>query len=149
VEEPLPAASLPVAQVLGTAQGAIVDLAAQLRQVIRKRQLRDVERLLSNLAEAIYPEDPPQACVTLLQIVGLAAPHLDDFPRAIHSLAHRLLPHKQASRVISRIDLQLQEVGANPWDVQRSARDARARALASSGQSLNRASRAWVRSRRA
>lgn len=119
--EPLPAASLPVAQVLGTAQGAVVGLAAQLRQAIRKRQLRDAERLLSTLAEAVYPEDPPRACLTLLQIVGLAAPHLDDFPRAIHSLAHRLLPHKQASRVISQIDLQLQEVGANPWDVQPAA----------------------------
>ena len=119
--EPLPAASLPVAQALGTAQGAIADLAAQLRQVVQKRQLRDVERLLSTLAEAVHPEDPPQACVTLLQIVGLAAPRLDDFPRAIHSLAHRLLPQKQASRVISQIDLQLQEVGANPWDVQPAA----------------------------
>ena len=112
-EEKRPAVSLRVRQALGTDGGAVAQLAEQLRQAIWKQQLRDIERLLPRLAEAIYPEDPLQARIALLQIVGLA----DLPPHSLHNLLQRLLPRERLPAVIAQIGLQIQEKSPDRWNV--------------------------------
>ena len=108
-----PTVSLRVRQALGTDGGAVAQLAEELRQAIWKQQLRDIERLLPRLAETIYPEDPLQARIALLQIVGLA----DLPPHSLHNLLQRLLPRERVPAVIAQIGLQIQEKSPDQWDV--------------------------------
>ena len=129
-----------VSRALGTEVGTIAQLADQLRQAIWKRRLRDVERLLPRLAEALYPEDPMHSRTALLQIIGLAASQIDLSMQAVHDLVRRLLPPERIAGVTAQIGLLIQQINPGAWNVEPAAiyleqlhlefPDARAQALA-------------------
>ena len=102
-----------VQQVLGTGSTALAD---QLGKAIQKGRLRDIERLVPALAAAIYPEEPLQARIALLQVVGLALPQnkvpIDSLPR----LAGRLLPAERVPGAIAQIGLLFQQIVPHTWD---------------------------------
>ena len=103
--------------VLGTEGAAVAALGDELRQALRKKgRPRDVERLLVGLADALYPEDPLQARMELLQIAGLAILRNQLPAKAVHRLARRLLPAGRVAGLAARIDLMLQKASPDLWD---------------------------------
>ena len=105
--------SAAVQQALGTGSAA---LAEQLGQAIRKGRQRDIERLIPGLAAALYPEEPLQARIALLQVVGLAVPQNHVSIRILPVLAGRLLPAERAAGVIPQIGLQIQQLEPHLWN---------------------------------
>ena len=105
-----------VQQALGTAGAASMALADQLRRAIHKGRLRDIERLIPRLAVALYPEEPLQAQMALLQIVGLAVPRDKVSIQAIPGLAQRLLPIERVDGATAQIGLLIQQVSPDMWD---------------------------------
>ena len=105
--------SAAVQQALGTGSAALAD---QLGEAIHKGRLRDIERLVPGLAAAIYPEEPLQARIALLQVVGLALPQnkvpIDSLPR----LASRLLPAERVPGAIAQIGMLFQQIVPHMWD---------------------------------
>lgn len=105
-----------VQQVLGLAGAASMALADQLREAIHKGRLRDIERLIPRLAAALYPEEPLQAQMALLQIVGLAVLR-DKVPMpAVPQLVQRLLPTERVDSATAQIVLLIQQVSPAMWD---------------------------------
>ena len=111
-------AQAPVRQVLGMESPDGEQLAAELVVAIRRRPPRfsDIERLLPPLAKAIYPEDPIEACVTLLEIIGVAV-RQNSLPLTNALAMQRLLPQERALAVAARIELINQETSHEIWHV--------------------------------
>ena len=106
-----------VQEALGMEGGAVVEQAEKLRQAIWNQRLRDAERLIPLLAEALYPEDPLQARVALLQIVGLAIPQVNLLASAVHPLVQRLLPRERVPGAMGQIGLLCSQVSPSMWNV--------------------------------
>ena len=105
-----------VQQALGLDGAASMTLADQLREAIHKGRLRDIERLIPGLAVALYPEEPLQAQMALLQIVGLAVLR-DKIPmQAVPQLVQRLLPPERVDSATAQIGLLIQQVSPAMWD---------------------------------
>ena len=105
-----------VQQALGLAGAASMSLADQLREAIHKGRLRDIERLIPRLAVALYPEEPLQAQMALLQVVGLAALR-DKIPMsAVSQLVQHLLPPERVVSAIAQISLLIQYASPDRWD---------------------------------
>ena len=102
-----------VQQALGTGSAALAD---QLGEAIHKGRMRDIERIVPGLAAAIYPEEPLQARIALLQVVGLALPQnkvaIDSLPR----LAGRFLPAERVPGAIAQIGMLFQQIVPHMWD---------------------------------
>ena len=105
-----------VQQALGLTGAASMSLADQLREAIHKGRLRDIERLIPCLAAALYPEEPLQAQMALLQIVSLAVLQ-DKVPMpAVPQLVQRLLPTERVASATAQIGLLIQQVSPAMWD---------------------------------
>ena len=65
---------------------------------------------------ALYPEEPLQAQMALLQIVGLAVPRDKVSIQAIPGLAQRLLPIERVDGATAQIGLLIQQVSPDMWD---------------------------------
>ncbi len=102
-----------VQQVLGTASAALAD---QLGEAIHKGRLRDIERLIPGLAVALYPEEPLQAQMALLQVVGLAVPRNKVPIEAMPGLVQRLLPTERVASATAQIGLLIQQLAPDRWD---------------------------------
>ena len=103
-------------QALGLAGAASRALADQLGAAIHKGRLRDIERLIPRLAVALYPEEPLQAQMALLQVVGLAVLQ-DKVPmQALPKLAQRLLPAERVDGATAQLGLLMQQVSPAMWD---------------------------------
>ncbi|MCY4605887.1 MAG: hypothetical protein OXE49_16775 [Gemmatimonadetes bacterium] len=102
-----------VSQALGTTRAALAD---QLGEAIHKGRLRDIERLIPGLAVALYPEEPLQAQMALLQVVGLAVPRNKVPIEAIPGLVQRLLPTERVASATAQIGLLIQQMSPDRWD---------------------------------
>ena len=91
-------------------------LADQLGQAIHKGRLREIERIIPGLAAALYPEEPLQARIALLQVVGLAVPQNKVPVRIFSGLASRLLSDERAAGVTAQIGLLIQQMEPYLWD---------------------------------
>jgi len=111
-------APTPVQQALGTETLDREQLAANLIAALRQNPPRwhQVERLLPPLAKAIYPEDPVEACVALLEIIGIGG-RLGHLPLSDIVAMRRLLPQDRAQAVAARIELVNQHVSHGTWNV--------------------------------
>ena len=102
---------------LGTDGDAIAALADSLRRaLLTKERPRVIERRLSALADALYPEDPLQARVALLEIAGLATLRNRISARTVQRLVRALVPSERVAGLSARIDLMLQQVSPDLWD---------------------------------
>ena len=100
----------------GSERGSLTALAGELKRALRNGNVRAVGTAIERLADALYPEEPGQARIDLLHIVGLAAAR-DLFPvAAFDALARRLLPAERLSGVLARIFLQGQQVSPALWN---------------------------------
>ena len=100
---------------LGTGQPPVEPLVASLRQAITDAHLPEIERQLVKLAEAVYPEDPVQARMALVQVISLAT--LRDLPAtALDSLARRVLPRERVDGVMAQGSLLAQQITHAFWD---------------------------------
>ena len=99
----------------------VAKLADQLRQALWKGRVHELERLLPLLAEAIYPEDPIQARMALLQIVGLAGSQVDLPVQAVHNLVRRLLPRERVPGATAQIGLLAQQIAPGSWNIEAAA----------------------------
>ena len=102
---------------LGTQGSTVTALGEELRQALRrKRSLRDIERLIADLADVLHPEDPLPARMDLLQLAGLAIIGAGRPPKALHGLARRLLPAERVAGTVARIALTAQRLSPALWD---------------------------------
>ena len=102
---------------LGTDGDEIAALADSLRRALRtKERPRVIEGRLIALADALYPDDPLQARVALLEIAGLATLRDRISPRTVHRLVRALVPPERVAGLSARIDLMLQQVSPDLWN---------------------------------
>ena len=106
-----------VRQALGTAGSAVEALGDELRQALRGNERpRALERLITDLADALCPEAPLQARIDLLQIAGLATLRSRLRIQTVHALVRRLVPAERVAGVSARIGLALQQASPDHWD---------------------------------
>jgi tetratricopeptide (TPR) repeat protein len=105
-----------VQEALGMEGDAAIELADKLCQAIWNQRLRDGERLIPQLAQAVYPEDPLQARIALLQIVGLAVPQVNLSAPPVHNMVQRLLPQQRVAGTMGQIGLLGQQVSSGMWN---------------------------------
>ena len=106
-----------VQRVLGTGDAALEALGDELRQALSGNERpRVVERLMTRLADALYPDEPLQARVDLLQIAGLATLRTPLPIQTVQGLARRLLPAERVPGMLARIGLLLQQASPDLWD---------------------------------
>lgn len=109
--------SLQVQRVLGTSGTAVEALGDELGRALRKNERpRVIEPLMNRLAEALYPDEPLQAHVDLLQIAGLATLRTPLSIQTVQGLARRLLPPERVPGMLARIGLLLQQASPDLWD---------------------------------
>ena len=109
--------SMQVQRVLGTGGTAGEALGRELGQALRRNERpRDLERLMIRLADALYPEEPLQARMDLLQIAGLATLRCELPMQTVQGLARRLLPAARVPALMARIGLLLQQASPDLWD---------------------------------
>ena len=109
--------SLELRRALGTDGGEIAALADDLRRALRtKERPRVIERRLSALADALYPDDPLQARVTLLQIAGLATLRDRLSIRTVQRLVRALVPPHRVAGLSAQIELMLQQIAPDLWN---------------------------------
>ena len=109
--------SVRVQRVLGTDGQAVEALGRELGRALRENaRPRDVERLMSRLADALCPEAPHQVLTDLLQIAGLATLRSPLSMQTVRGLARRLLPAGRVPGLMARIGLLLQQASLDLWD---------------------------------
>lgn len=109
--------SMQVQRALGTGGTAVQALGRELCQTLRRNERpRDLERLMTRLADALYPEEPLQARMDLLQIAGLATLRCELPMQTVQGLARRLLPAARVPGLMARIGLLLQQASLDLWD---------------------------------
>ena len=106
-----------VQQVLGTDGAASEALGGELCRALRSNERpRVVERLMTRLADVLYPDEPLQARLDLLQIAGLATLRGDLPMQTVQGLARRLLPAERVPGTLARILLLRQQAALDLWD---------------------------------
>ena len=106
-----------VRRALGTEGTAVEALGEALRQALRHNERpRTVERLVTELADVLCPEEPLQARIDLLQIAGLATLRSARSMQSVRGLVRRLVPAGRAPAVVARIELSLQQASPDLWD---------------------------------
>ena len=96
--------------------GRVAALAGELKRALHAGNVRAAGTAIERLAGALYPEDPAQARIDLLEIAGLATLR-DQLPgAAIQRLSRRLLPADRVIGVASRILLVRQQVMPSAWN---------------------------------
>ena len=109
--------SVQVRQALGTAGTTVEALGNELCRALRNRErARVLERLMTRLADALYPEDPLQARIDLLQIAALTTLRIELSVQTVHALVRRLVPPERVAGLSARIGLLLQQVSFDLWD---------------------------------
>ncbi|MDD9982518.1 MAG: hypothetical protein OXU81_14375 [Gammaproteobacteria bacterium] len=109
--------SVGVQRVLGTDGQAVEVLGRELGRALRENaRPRDVERLMTRLADALCPEESHQVLTDLLQIAGLATLRSPLPMQTVQGLARRLLPPGRAPGLMARIGLLLQQASLDLWD---------------------------------
>lgn len=109
-------------KLLGTSGGGSEQVAQDLIGAVKGRRLGELGPLVSALARDIYPEDPIQACETLLRILGLAARQGALPVHFVLKLARRLLPPESADRVCCKIELAAGQPSHGEWNLVPAAR---------------------------
>ena len=100
---------------LGSDRARVAALAREVRRTLRKGNVRALGTAIEKLADAVYPEDPREARIDLLEVAALAAVR-DALPvPALTGLAERLVPPDRFHRVLARIFLLGQEVTPELW----------------------------------
>ena len=103
-------------QGLGSERGRLAGLAGEVRRALRKGHLRALGTAIERLADALYPEDPREARIDLLEIVALAAAR-GTFPvPALAGLAQPLVPPERVNGVLARMFVLGQEVTPPLWN---------------------------------
>jgi len=101
---------------LGSDKGRVATLAGEVRRALRKGNVRALGAAIERLADALYPENPLEARIDLLEIAALAAVR-GTFPvPALEGLAQRLVPADRVNGVLSRLFLLGQEVTTQLWN---------------------------------
>ena len=106
-----------VRQALGTGGAAAEAYGDELRLALRgNERSRVLERLMTRLADALYPDEPLRARIDLLRIAGLATLRSDLPMQAVQGLARRLLPAERVPGVLAGIGLLRQQAAPDLWD---------------------------------
>ena len=107
-----------VRQALGTAGSAVEALGDELREALLRgnERPRVLERLITDLADALCPEAPLQARIDLLQIAGLATLRSRLRIQTVQALVRRLVPAERVAGVSARTGLLLQQASSEHWD---------------------------------
>ena len=107
-----------VRQALGTAGSAVEALGGELREALLRgnERPRVLERLITDLADALCPEAPLQARIDLLQIAGLATLRSRLRIQTVQALVRRLVPAERVAGVSARTGLALQQASPDLWD---------------------------------
>ena len=101
---------------LGGDRGRVNSLADELRRAIRNGNVRAVGTAIEKLADALYPENPREARIDLLEIAALAAAR-SSFPvPALKGLVKRLLPPERVTGVLARCLLLGPEATPQLWN---------------------------------
>ena len=109
--------SVRVQQALGTDGTVVAGLGNELCNALRKNErARVVEKLMINLADALYPDEPLQARIDLLQIAGLATVRSRLSMQVVGGLVRRLVPAERVAGLLARIGLLLQQASPDLWD---------------------------------
>ena len=109
--------SVRMQRVLGTDGTAVEALGDELCQALRRNERpRVVERLITRLADALYPDEPLEARMDLLQIAGLATLRGDLPMQTVQGLVRRLLPAERVPGFLGSIGLLCQQVSFDLWD---------------------------------
>ena len=109
--------SVRVRQALGTAGTTLEALGNELCRALRSRErARVLERLMMKLADALYPEDPLQVRIDLLQIAALTTLRIELSMQTVHALVRRLVPPERVAGLWARIGLLLQQASFDLWD---------------------------------
>ena len=109
--------SVQVRRVLGTGGAEAEASGEELRLALRRNERsRVLERLMTRLADALYPDEPLQARIDLLRIAGLATLRSDLPMQAVQGLARRLLPAERVPGVLAGIGLLRQQAEWDLWD---------------------------------
>ena len=109
--------SAQVRRVLGTGGAEAEASGEELRLALRRNERsRDLERLMTRLADALYPDEPLQARIDLLRIAGLATLRSDLPMQTVQGLARRLLPAGRVPGVLAGIGLLRQQAEWDLWD---------------------------------
>ncbi|MCY4077479.1 MAG: hypothetical protein OXH04_18850 [Acidobacteria bacterium] len=101
---------------LGGDRAGVAALAQEVKRTLRKGNVRALGTAIEKLADAVYPEDPGEARLDLLEVAALAAVR-DVLPvPALEGLAERLVPPDRFHRVLARTFLLGQEVTPELWN---------------------------------
>ena len=101
---------------LGRDRASLAALAREVKRTLRKGNVRALGTAIEKLADAVYPEDPAEARIDLLEVATLAAVR-DVLPvPALEGLAERLAPPDRFHRVLARVFLLGQEVTPELWN---------------------------------
>ena len=108
---------VPVRRVLGTEETAGETPAGELSKALRTNgHARAVERLVVELADALYPDEPLLARMDLLLIAGLAVPDGGFSRESLIGMVRRLVPENRWVGLGARIELLLEQVSPDSWD---------------------------------
>ena len=97
---------LKAAAVVGEEAGPLADpQVAALMTAIRRRQARDLERLLARVGDELLPGDRSAGRVAVLEIAAAEWRRGDGPPRAAHRLVQSLLPGPRGESLARRLEL--------------------------------------------
>ena len=99
----------------GGGAGRPAALAGELKRAFHAGNVRAVATAIERLADALYPEDPAQARIDLLEIAGLAVLRNLLPGGALERLARRLLPAERVTGVTARVLLAQQQAAPALW----------------------------------
>ena len=99
----------------GGGAGRSAVLAGELKRAFHAGNVRAVATAIERLADALYPEDPAQARIDLLEIAGLAVLRNLLPGGALERLARRLLPAERVTGVTARVLLAQQQAAPALW----------------------------------
>ncbi len=108
---------VPVRRALGTDGAAVQTLADDFSQALRTNgRTRAVERLVIELADALYPEEPLRARIDLLLIAGMATLGGGFSMKNLVEMVRRLLPQNRCAGMGARLELAIQQLSPGRWD---------------------------------
>ena len=100
---------------LGSDRGRAATLAGEVKRALRKDNVRALGTAIERLAEALYPEDPLQARIDLLEFAALAAARGTFSVPALKGLTQRLVPADRVNGVLARLFLLGQQANPQLW----------------------------------
>jgi len=105
-----------VRQCLGLQSSEAERLARSLLKAVQEGRRRDLERLVPALAELIYPNDPEEARIAIVEILAMGAMQAAVDARPVMKAIRSLLPRHKALAVAARTEMAAQSHDYDPWD---------------------------------